>query len=167
MANLFRGAGHAQLYNKYRPTYPRELYDIILTYYKKRSDSYETLVDLGCGSGQNTISFAPYFNRVIGLDTSKNQVKLARQNKESAAETLTNVEYYTGFAEDLSRFAKASVDMITCAQSFHWFDVEKFYPEAKHVLKNGGVLAVFGYGNVKVESPEPNKVIQDVSKDSC
>ena len=40
--------------------------------------------------------------------------------------------------------------MITVAQAFHWFDMERFYKEAKRLLKPGGLLAIWGYSLLKV-----------------
>lgn len=38
-----------------------------------------------------------------------------------------------------------SVNVITACQAVHWFDVEKFYNEVNRILRNNGVLAVYGY----------------------
>lgn len=38
-----------------------------------------------------------------------------------------------------------SLDLITCSQCFHWFDIESFYVEANRLLKPGGVLALITY----------------------
>ncbi|KAJ6991041.1 methyltransferase, partial [Populus alba x Populus x berolinensis] len=47
-----------------------------------------------------------------------------------------------------------SVDIITVASAVHWFDLEKFYPIVKRVLrKPGGIFAVWCYSRFKF-SPE-------------
>ena len=38
------------------------------------------------------------------------------------------------------------------ALAIHWFDQEKFFQEAERVLKPKGVLAVWGYGFLEIES---------------
>ena len=38
-----------------------------------------------------------------------------------------------------------SADLITVAQALHWFDLDKFYAEARRVLKPRGVLAALAY----------------------
>lgn len=40
--------------------------------------------------------------------------------------------------------------MICVGQALHWFDIDQFFKEADRVLKNNGILAVFGYGFFKV-----------------
>lgn len=32
-------------------------------------------------------------------------------------------------------------DLVTVAQGIHWFDLDKFYKEARRILKPGGLLA--------------------------
>jgi SAM-dependent methyltransferase len=47
-----------------------------------------------------------------------------------------------------------SVDLITVASAVHWFDLEKFYPIVRRVLRNpGGILAVWCYSGIQL-SPE-------------
>ena len=51
-------------------------------------------------------------------------------------------------------FEDNSVDLVTCCQAIHWFDIPKFYQEANRILRpKGGVLAVYGY---HLTGPAPN-----------
>jgi SAM-dependent methyltransferase len=52
------------------------------------------------------------------------------------------VEAVDGVAEDLP-FADGSVDVVTVAQAFHWFDHARALPELHRVLRPGGWLALF------------------------
>ncbi len=47
-----------------------------------------------------------------------------------------------------------SVDLITCAQGAHWLDRDKFYAEARRVLKTKGVVCFYGYGIPTLDEPE-------------
>lgn len=51
---LFEEASHAVSYAMFRPSYPRELVEAILSYCKKHGCGRQTAVDVGCGSGQST-----------------------------------------------------------------------------------------------------------------
>ena len=43
-------------------------------------------------------------------------------------------------------FDDQSVDLVSCCQAIHWFDIPKFYQEVNRVLKpEQGVLAIYGY----------------------
>ena len=51
-------------------------------------------------------------------------------------------------------FEDNSVDLVTCCQAIHWFDIPKFYQDVNRVLRpKGGVLAVYGY---HLTGPAPN-----------
>jgi hypothetical protein len=43
--------------------------------------------------------------------------------------------------------------MITAAQALHWFDIDAFFAEARRVLVQRGVLAVWGYGDPVLDEP--------------
>ena len=62
-------------YQKYRPEYPKLLFDIILKTVKTR----DLLWDAGCGTGQATHALAKHFNQALGTDPSENQVKKHNQ----------------------------------------------------------------------------------------
>jgi SAM-dependent methyltransferase len=49
-------------------------------------------------------------------------------------------------SSERSGFADASFDAICVAQGLHWFELDKFWPEATRVLKPEGVFAAWGYG---------------------
>ena len=62
---------------------------------------------------------------------------------------LLNISIFSFFRvgqSEILPFEDNSVDLVTCCQAIHWFDIPKFYKEANRVLRpKGGVLAVYGY----------------------
>jgi SAM-dependent methyltransferase len=70
---------------------------------------------------------------------------------ENAVRT-ENVFYSVTAAEE-TNFENSYFDLITVGQALHWFDIPKFFDEAKRVGKPGGVIAVWGYGLLKI-NPE-------------
>ena len=40
----------------------------------------------------------------------------------------------------------ASVDVVTVAQALHWFDLPRFWLEAKRVVRRGGLIVACSYG---------------------
>ncbi|KAK8733148.1 hypothetical protein OTU49_017454, partial [Cherax quadricarinatus] len=96
-------------------------------------------VDVGCGSGQNTNMYTNYFQQVIGVDVSQEQVQLATKSC-----THHNVIFKHGLAEHLP-VEDESVELLTCCASVHWFNMETFYKEVERVLKPGGVFACYCY----------------------
>ena len=80
---LYEDDDHAKLYSKFRPTYPKDLIDFIVTYCKEKinqsTNSPSSLaVDIGCGPGQSTRLFADHFDKVIGFDISEAQINEVR-----------------------------------------------------------------------------------------
>lgn len=124
-------------YAKYRPTYPQELFDFIVSKVENRG----TCWDVGTGNGQAAVELAKYFKKIIATDPSEAQI-----NSAAARE---NIEYSAQPAEG-TNIAEGSVDLVTVAQAYHWFDHEAFYKEVKRVAKKGALIAVWGYELSKV-----------------
>jgi len=53
-------------YDKFRPVYPKEFFDIIL----KHCISKESYLDVACGTGQLLFELCPHFSRSEGIDIS-------------------------------------------------------------------------------------------------
>lgn len=105
--------------------------------------------DCATGNGQAARLLAKHFGHVLATDASREQ--LARAVPDA------RVVYREALADD-SGAAAASLDLITVAQALHWFDLDRFYREARRVLKSNGILAVWCYGAARV-SPAIDRVL--------
>ncbi|MEM9671596.1 MAG: class I SAM-dependent methyltransferase [Bacteroidota bacterium] len=132
-------------YARYRPVYPDELLQHILA----QVPELRTAWDAGTGNGQVAVWLAQHFSQVYATDISEKQLAQAPQRK--------NIHYQLGAAEQTG-FSEKSIDLITVAQAFHWFEHERFFQLAQRSLKSGGVIALFGY-DFLIISPEVNKVL--------
>lgn len=132
-------SGHAGSYAAARPRYPAALHDWLAAQCARR----ELAWDAGCGNGQATVALAPHFGRVIGTDPSAPQI--------AQAELAPNVEYRVEPAEAPS-LEEASADLVTVAQALHWFDLERFFPAVRRVLRPDGVFAAWTYGLSNVDA---------------
>lgn len=92
--------------------------------------------DCATGSGQAAVELGDVFEQIIATDASEKQIANAERNPR--------VEYRVARAEN-SGLESQSIDLITVAQALHWFDLEKFYPEVKRILKPRGVVAAWAY----------------------
>jgi SAM-dependent methyltransferase len=119
-------------YAKFRPGYPQELFN----YLGGIAPSRQLAWDCGTGNGQAAIGLASVFDRVIATDASEKQI--------SNAQPYDRVEYRVAPAQD-SGIDSGTVDLIMVAQALHWFDLSRFYAEARRVLKPDGVLAASAY----------------------
>ena len=142
----FKSADLSEAYAKFRPVYPQHVATIIVDYMRsKGSLSFDFAVDVGCGTGQSTFLLRDHFSRVVGLDVSETQIQQAKLKCSEYKSTEPAVEFIIGDAHNLP-FESSTVDLLTCAMAWHWLDAEKFYNEAKRVLKPGGCLAIYGHG---------------------
>ena len=138
-------SGHATDYAKFRPHYPPELFEFVGSI----APSKNTVWDCGTGNGQAAKGLAGVFDRVIATDASERQLSSAVENSK--------VEYHVAPAE-ASGLDADSVDAVTVAQALHWFDIPKFFEEARRVIKPGGVIAVWSYELMNI-SPAVDRIM--------
>jgi len=127
-------------YAKFRPTYPQELFD----YLGSIAPSRQLAWDCGTGSGQAAVGLASAFDRIIATDASEKQI--------ANAQSYERVEYRVAPAEN-SGIGSKTIDLIMVAQALHWFDRDRFYAEARRVLKADGILAASAYNLLHIEKP--------------
>lgn len=138
-------------YALFRPGYPDELFDLIYSFVGK----FELALDCATGNGQIAEILSERFENVIATDISQNQLEHAfRKN---------NIEYRLASAEDSGLPAK-SFDLITVGQAAHWFRLDLFYKEVHRLLKEDGVLAVIGYGLIRI-SDEIDSLVNELYSD--
>jgi len=125
-------------YAVYRPTYPPELADYLAALPQRRQAAW----DVGCGSGQLSIPLARKFDLVYATDASPEQVIRAPSHER--------VRYSVAPAE-ASNLPVEAVDLVVAAQAAHWFDLTKFYSEARRVGRVGSHIALITYGNLEMD----------------
>ncbi len=136
----------SDIYVKYRPHYPVELYEFLSTL----TPQHKLAWDCGSGNGQAAIGVAAFYDQVIATDPSKQQIKNAMPHEK--------VIYKVETAEQ-SSLENDSVDLITIANAVHWFDHDLFYKEVNRVLKKDGIIAAWCYG-VPFISPEIDMLVK-------
>lgn len=141
-------SGVANRYADFRPHYPAELFDYLATIVPPNA----VVWDCACGNGQAALDLAHRFHRIIATDASKEQIASAKPHPK--------VEFRVAPAEQ-SGLLENSVGLVAVAQALHWFDLDRFYPEAKRVLVPNGVLAAWAYGINEVEGDAVNQLVQD------
>lgn len=130
----------ARAYAVTRPRYPKELFAFLASLLTRR----DAVLDCATGSGQAALDLAEHFARVIATDVSPEQL--------AQAPAHPRIIYRVAGAED-SGLPDRSVDLVTVASGIHWFDLERFFAEARRVLRSGGVLAAWSYHVGHVEPP--------------
>lgn len=122
-------------YNRFRPGYPEALLPVLLP----ASQSHEAIAiaDVGSGTGIFTRLLLRQGGIVYGVEPNANMRRAAEENL-AAFENFVSVE---GDAETTG-LADASVNLVTAAQAFHWFNNDASKSEFKRILKPGGRLAL-------------------------
>lgn len=118
-------------YAKYRPTYPRNIIDLLKAECGLTADS--VIADVGSGTGIFSELFLKNGNTVFGVEPNAPM--------RTAAEGLLGE--YRGFrslkgSAESTNLVSNSVDFVTAAQAFHWFEPKKARAEFVRILKPAG-----------------------------
>jgi SAM-dependent methyltransferase len=124
-----------QYYIKYRPKYPKE----ILEFFKRelKLSIRHTIADIGSGTGFLSRLFLQNGNVVYGVEPNKEM----REAAEKLLRQYPNFKSIDGSAE-FTDLKSRSIDFITAAQAFHWFDIKLSQSEFKRILKPGGWVVI-------------------------
>ena len=140
-------SNQANEYAKYRPTYPIELFEYILSFVENKIIAW----DCATGNGQAAGALSRYFEKVIATDISEAQLQNVIQKD--------NISYQISQAEKTT-FPDNSFDLVTAATAYHWFDHKAFYKEATRVGKNRCVVAIWTYTTLISNDENLNKLYQ-------
>jgi ubiquinone/menaquinone biosynthesis C-methylase UbiE len=137
----------SDVYVKFRPNYPQELYDFLMPQVAKK----ELALDCGTGNGHAASILAGYFKKVFAIDISSNQLKNAVKKD--------NIEYIICPVEQ-TPFKNDSFDLITVATAVHWFQFDAFYNEMYRIGKDGCIFSCWAYSLLQTNEPGVNELLQ-------
>jgi ubiquinone/menaquinone biosynthesis C-methylase UbiE len=128
-----RGFAHAaDAYERARPNYPAEAVDRLCE--ALRIGPASTVADLAAGTGKLTRLLVPRAGLVVAIEPiAEMAAKLCK--------IVPAADVREGTAEEMPLPA-ASVDAVTVAQAFHWFDAERAMAEIHRVLRPHGHLGL-------------------------
>ena len=126
MNPLGRFSDRASDYVKYRPSYPAAAIDAILDGLGEPSQL--TAADIGAGTGISSRLLAQRGVRVLAIEPNAEM--------RQAADPHALVEFRAGNSE-ATNLPDTSIDLVTCFQSFHWFNPVLTLPEFRRILKPG------------------------------
>lgn len=132
-----------QDYIKYRPSYPKEVLQLLIDECDLRKN--KIIADVGSGTGLLSKLFLNHGNSVYGVEPNQ----AMREAAEEYLKEYSNFYSINGTAEATS-LDKKSIDIITVGTAFHWFDIANTKVEFKRILKKDGwVLLVWNVRNIE------------------
>src|SRR6185437_2365740 len=123
----------AQAYERFRPGYPPELFDLVMTYAGR---PFATALEIGAGTGKATRLFAA--RGVAVTATEPDPAMLAELVKHVPA----NVTAVRARFEDLR--PGAVYGLVYAAAALHWTSPQGRWPRVAALLEPGGVFASCG-----------------------
>ena len=149
-----RFSSRVEPYAKYRPTYPPALIQILAANCGLAPDS--VVADVGSGTGILCRLFLEYGNTVFGIEPNTGM----RLYADKTLWQFNNFLSVPATAEATTLKA-GSVDLITAAQSFHWFDRPKAKREFARIIKRGGFVVLI-WNERRVDSTPFLKAYEDL-----
>ena len=122
----------AETYERSRPSYPPDAVAWLCETLAMARGA--TVVDLAAGTGKLTGLLVSTGARLIAVEPLEGMHRVLRR-------VVPDVPVVAGTAEALP-FRASSLDAVTVAQAFHWFDAEKAFAELARVLRPGGRVGI-------------------------
>lgn len=125
----------AETYGAVRPSYPDTVYEAIRA--AGNVERFGLVADVGCGAGASLRGLPGIAHKIIGIEP-------APRMRAIAAKKYPQVDMREGSGMETG-LADASVDLLTVATAFHWFERQRALEEFHRILKPGGLFAPYRY----------------------
>jgi SAM-dependent methyltransferase len=122
-------------YVRYRPSYPTAVLDLLRA--ECGLQSTHVIADVGSGTGILSKLFLENGNRVSGVEPNAD-MRRAGEEYLASYDGFSSIE---GSAE-ATTLEDSTIDFITAAQAFHWFDPQAARREFARILKPDGWVVI-------------------------
>ena len=120
-------------YERGRPSYPVAAIERLVA--ECGIGETTTVVDLGAGTGKFTRLLFEHTPNIVAVEP-------VAAMRAAYAENFPGRPIVEGTAEEVPGIPSQSVDVVTVAQAFHWFDQRAALAEISRLLRPGGWLAL-------------------------
>lgn len=132
-----RSINYDDLAEVYDRRYERSDYSPVLQLLLDFTRGGKRLLEIGCGTGQWLSELAKAVHDVVGLDPSRNMLRIAMEKSRQPM-------LIQGCAESIP-FRTGTIDRFFCVNAFHHFrGKERFMVEARRVLRDRGGILIIG-----------------------
>ena len=130
-----RFSDRVEYYIKYRPRYPAETIDFLKGQLNLSPSSI--VADVGAGTGILTELFLKHGNPVFAIEPNQAM-------RQAAERLLSHYPNFTGIeaTAEATTLPENSVDFVTAAQAFHWFEIDQTRLEFGRIVRPGGWVIV-------------------------
>lgn len=149
--NRFDGKGN--VYSSSRPRYPDDLFEYLKEH--KIITDESMVADVGSGTGIFSVQLASVVKTVWAVEPNDSMRAAAHVNFKNCSNIIS-----VNAAAENTMLANRSVDCVTAAQAFHWFDRNAFKTECSRILRpSGHVVLVWNHRNEESEIVKRNAEI--------
>lgn len=128
-----RFSDKVQDYIQYRPSYPVKMIEYLCNELNLNNTSY--VADIGSGTGILTKLLVDKCKMIFGVEPNTNM-------REASVRHLSKYDNFipvNGTSENTT-LNDNSIDFITVAQAFHWFNIEATMLEFQRIIKKNGLM---------------------------
>ena len=151
--------GTAEWYAQYRPQYPQQLLDTLVSEAPTMAGD-RRLLDLACGPGTVCLRIQHHFDAVLAVDLESDMIEKGIQLARLA--NVDNIDWRVSRAEDLD-LPPESLDLVTVGSAFHRLNRPLIAGRARRWLRPGGLFAEIGSSTGITSGTEPwQQVVAEV-----
>lgn len=124
-------------------------------YYREfyfHTGGYDSITDVGCGSGEFLIRFASDFKKVTGLDMSESMVEEAKKKVNQSG--ATNISVHCGAALDIDKVLTEKTDVIFSNGVVQYLtppQFKTFVTKCMPLLNENGIIMMMNIPNFNLE----------------
>jgi SAM-dependent methyltransferase len=135
----------ADLYERYRPTYPEALFDDVRAYADLAPD--DAILEVGAGTGRATVHLARWGNPMVVIEPAPAMADIARANVAAHPHVDVRTSTFEGTAIEHNSFG-----LVAVARAFGWLDPKTRVERIHDALYAYGSVALID--NFQVTTPE-------------
>ncbi|MDQ6935249.1 MAG: class I SAM-dependent methyltransferase [Actinomycetota bacterium] len=147
-------------YARYRTGYP--LHEVAALADLLGLDHTQTVIDVGCGTGQLALPLSQHAGSVIAVDPVPAMLTLGRHTAQ--ATNTSNITWLLGDASNLETLVAPGAHAATFAASFHWTDRPEVVRALDRLLEPEGSIVIINDDLSDVEDPDWVRAITDLRR---